>query len=183
MIAGLQLVPLARTGGEGAPGYGLLNRLAEVAQTTLAVSCEIESVPLCVDPLYDDLRGQAWSTAILARLLERRVPRETVVLGVTELDLYVPVLTFVFSEAQLNGPCAVISAHRLRDEYYGMPPNDEMLVNRLLKEALHELGHTQGLRHCTNWQCVMSSAHTVERIDIRQAAFCPACASHLVSGR
>ena len=134
---------------------------------------------MSVDTLYDDIRGQAWSTAILARLQERRPDRNTVLLGVTELDLYVPVLTFVFGEAQLNGPCAVISTHRLRDEYYGMEPNEDLLVARMMKEALHELGHTQGLRHCVDWRCVMSSAHTAERIDLRQAGFCPSCAALL----
>lgn len=132
-----------------------------------------------VDPLYDDFRGQAWSTAILARLLERRPAPGAVLLGVTELDLYVPVFTFVFGEAQLNGPCGVISAHRLREEYYGLPPDEDLLVERLLKEALHELGHTQGLRHCTEWRCAMSSAHSTERIDLRQAAFCRECAALL----
>lgn len=179
MIAGLQLLPLARGSGDGAPSLALLDRLAAEAARLLAISSHVESQAFSIDPLYDDIRGQAWSTAILARLQERRPDRNTVLLGVTELDLYVPVLTFVFGEAQLNGPCAVISTHRLREEYYGMPPNEDLLVERMMKEALHELGHTQGLRHCTDWRCVMSSAHTAERIDLRQAGFCPACAALL----
>ena len=179
MIAGLQLLPLSRGGGDGAPSLGLLDRLAAEAARLLAISCHVEPQAMSIDALFDDIRGQAWSTAILARLQERRPGRNTVILGVTELDLYVPVLTFVFGEAQLNGPCAVISAHRLREEYYGMPPNEDLLVERLMKEALHELGHTQGLRHCVDWRCVMSSAHTAERIDLRQAGFCAACAGLL----
>ncbi len=183
MIAGLQLLPLGRAGGDGTPSLALLDRLAAEAARLLAVSCHVETQPLLVDPFFDDLRGQAWSTAILARLQERRPHPGTVLLGVTELDLYVPVLTFVFGEAQLNGPCAVISAHRLRDEYYGLPANENLLVERLMKEALHEIGHTQGLRHCTDWRCVMSSAHTAERIDLRQAGFCPGCAALLTRTR
>jgi len=100
-----------------------------------------------------------------------------VVLGVTGLDLYVPVLTFVFGEAQLGGSCALVSAHRLRNEYYGVPGDEELLVARLLKETLHEFGHTQGLRHCADWRCVMSSAHSVERIDLRAAVYCRDCAA------
>ena len=80
---------------------------------------------------------------------------------------------------QCFNPGELVSAHRLRDEYYGMPGDEDLLLQRLLKETLHELGHTQGLRHCTDWRCVMSSAHTVERIDIRQAGFCAACAALL----
>lgn len=179
MIAGLQLVSLSRGGGDGAPSLALLDRLAAEAAKLLGISCHVEPQPMTIDPLFDDIRGQAWSTAILARLQERRPARNTVILGVTELDLYVPVLTFVFGEAQLNGPCAVISTHRLREEYYGMPPNEDLLVERMMKESLHELGHTQGLRHCTDWRCVMSSAHTAERIDLRQAAFCSSCAASI----
>lgn len=187
MITGLHLLPLSRGGGsgggpgsgDGAPSLALLDRLAAQAARLLSVSCHVEPQELSIDPLFDDIRGQAWSTAILARLQERRPARNTVLLGVTELDLYVPVLTFVFGEAQLNGPCAVISAHRLREEYYGMPRNEDLLVERLMKETLHELGHTQGLRHCIDWRCVMSSAHTAQRIDLRQAGFCTACAEAL----
>jgi len=54
----------------------------------------------------------------------------------------------------LAGPAAVVSTHRLRDEYYGLPPREEAVSQRLFKELLHELGHTQGLRHCTDWRCV-----------------------------
>ncbi|MBI4462937.1 MAG: archemetzincin, partial [Acidobacteria bacterium] len=63
-------------------------------------------------------------------------------LGITALDLYVPVLTFVFGEAQLSGRCALVSAHRLREEFYGLPPSNDLFHERLVKEAVHELGHT-----------------------------------------
>jgi len=85
------------------------------------------------------------------------------------------VLTFVFGEAQLSGNCAVVSLHRLREEFYGLPPNEELVRARLLKEAVHELGHTFGLRHCDNWQCVMTSSHAVERLDVKGTEFCFLC--------
>ena len=81
------------------------------------------------------------------------------VLGVTTCDLYVPVLTFVFGEAQLDGNCAVVSTARLHEEFYGLPRERCLLRERLIKEAAHELGHTFGLRHCPDWRCVMSSSH------------------------
>jgi len=94
---------------------------------------------------------------------------------VTSLDLYVPVLTFVFGEAQLEGRCALVSLHRLREEFYGLPASNDLLHERLTKEAVHELGHTFGLRHCHDWRCVMASAHGVERLDVKTAEFCPTC--------
>jgi archaemetzincin len=162
--------------GEGAPPLSLLDRLSAVTARTLRVSCHVETDGLVVDPHFDEFRNQVWSTAILAQLQDRQPRKDIVLLGVTALDLYVPILTFVFGEAQLSGPCAVISTHRLSDEYYGMPRNEDALLGRLVKEMLHELGHTQGLRHCADWRCVMSSAHTVERIDVRAAAYCRDCA-------
>jgi archaemetzincin len=119
-------------------------------------------------------RQQYDSTAIIQRL-ERAVDPDARVLGVTASDLYVPVLTFVFGEAQLDGNCAVVSTARLKEEFYGLPPRPELLRERLVKEAAHELGHTFGLRHCADWRCVMTSSHAVERLDVKGAEFCRAC--------
>ncbi|WP_321477921.1 archaemetzincin [uncultured Paludibaculum sp.] len=177
MISAIHLVPLSLASGEGLPPLSALDGLSASAARSLSVSCHVETQPVTIDYTFDAYRMQAWSTPVLARLKERNPPSGVVVLGVTALDLYVPVLTFVFGEAQLAGPAAVISTHRLRDEYYGLPPNEEALSQRLFKELLHEVGHTQGLKHCTDWRCVMSSAHAVERIDLRQAAYCRACAA------
>ena len=97
------------------------------------------------------------------------------ILGVTGHDLFVPVLSFVFGEAQVSGLCAVVSTHRLREEIYGLPADPAILLDRLTKEAVHELGHTFGLRHCDDWTCVMASTNSVERLDIRTASFCERC--------
>jgi len=80
----------------------------------------------------------------------------------------VPVLTFVFGEAQLEGNCAVVSLARLGEEWYGLPPQEEVMRERLLKEAVGALGHTFGLRHRTDWRCVMASSYGVERVDVRR---------------
>jgi archaemetzincin len=93
----------------------------------------------------------------------------------TESDLFVPILTFVFGEAQFPGRAAIISAARLREEFYGLPPNTAKLDQRLLKEAVHEIGHTRGLAHCDDWRCVMVSSHRVERLDLKSAEFCSRC--------
>ncbi|MBI5281058.1 MAG: archaemetzincin family Zn-dependent metalloprotease [Candidatus Solibacter usitatus] len=176
MVASLILVRLGLRGGDGLPAMEVLDRLAAALARALGVNCHVDTCFLDVTGDFDELRAQAYSTAILARLSSRAPNAGTALIGVTDLDLYVPVLTFVFGEAQLNGPCAVVSAHRLKDEYYGLPANEAALDARLVKETLHELGHTQGLKHCVDWHCVMSTAHSVERIDVRQAAFCRQCA-------
>ena len=102
-------------------------------------------------------------------------------LGVTSLDLYIPTLTFVFGEAQLHGPCALVSTHRLRQEFYGLPPDPRLAAERLLKEAVHELGHTLGLRHCDDYRCAMAPSHGVEWIDLKSSRLCPDCQSRAAS--
>jgi predicted Zn-dependent protease len=113
---------------------------------------------------------------------EPRIPNpESRLLGVTSLDLYIPTLTFVFGEAQLHGPCAVVSVHRLRQEFYGLPRDPRLAAERLLKEAVHELGHTLGLRHCDDYRCAMAPSHAVEWIDLKSSRLCPDCQSRAAS--
>jgi len=171
--------PAGSLGGAAIPTTELDDLAAAVART-FHVSCRVRAEPVDISFAFDPERRQYHSTAVLAKL---QLPGgdDTRRLGVTGLDLYVPVLTFVFGEAQVAGRCAVISAHRLREEFYGLPPNANLLRERLTKAALHELGHTFGLRHCLNWQCVMASTHAVERLDLKAAAFCRGCRRFLDS--
>ena len=162
----------ARARHAGTPG-GHLAR-------TFRTPCRIRPETFDVSFSRDEGRGQYYSTAILQRL-ERAADMDARVLGVTACDLYVPVLTFVFGEAQLDGNCAVVSTARLQEEFYGMPGREELYRERLLKEAAHELGHTFGLRHCADWRCVMSSSHGVERLDVKGADFCASCRKKVLS--
>jgi archaemetzincin len=138
-------------------------------------------IPLGMDPqfAYHAERQQYHSTEILGRMSSYISPESWRVLGVTDHDLYIPILTFVFGEAQMAGPTAVVSTHRLRQEFYGLPPDDGMLRERLLKEAVHELGHTLDLRHCDDYRCAMAASHAVEWIDLKEMGMCPSCMTRL----
>ncbi len=125
---------------------------------------------------YDSSRGQYNSTLLLGRLLADAAPHAERVLAVTGVDLFVPVLAYVFGEAQLDGRAAVVSTHRLRAEAYGLPPDPARLLVRLEAEAVHELGHTFGLVHCVEPTCVMRASTYVEEIDLKTARFCGDCA-------
>lgn len=120
-------------------------------------------------------RQQYHSSEILARMQSYLHGDTWRLLGVTERDLYIPILTFVFGEAQMGGPSAIVSYHRLRQQFYGLPENMDLLANRLLVEAVHELGHTLQLTHCHDYQCAMAPAHAVEWIDIKDSGFCEDC--------
>ncbi len=125
-------------------------------------------------------RQQFHSTEILNRV-NRFAGRETWrLLAFTEVDLYIPILTFVFGEAQLGDTAAIISGHRLRQEFYGLPPDSTLYSQRLLKEAVHELGHTLDLRHCDDYSCAMAASHSVEWIDLKEAGLCAGCAARVV---
>ena len=172
----ISLMPVGRV------DHALLEPLAEGLTRRLNVACSIQPGGLEPDFAFNPLRHQYHSTEILKKMLQRPASDAWKVLGVTEIDLYIPVLTFVFGEAQLTGGGAVVSTHRLGQEFYGMPSDAGLLQDRLLKEALHELGHTYGLRHCPNYSCVMSSSNGVERIDLKSPEFCPACAQSIPVG-
>lgn len=129
-----------------------------------------------IDPSFawHAVRNQFHSSEILAQMhhgLRPGVRR----LGVTGVDLYVPILTFVFGEAEVGGACAVVSSHRLRQEFYGLPAAPDVEGERLLKEAVHELGHTLELTHCNDYRCAMAASHSVEWIDMKEAEFCEDC--------
>lgn len=126
---------------------------------------------------YHPERDQFHSSEILAHMEDYVGTRSWRVLGVSSVDLFIPILTFVFGEAQMGGPCSVVSSYRLRQEFYGLAADPQLLAKRLLTECVHELGHTLDLRHCQDYQCVMASSHAVEWIDLKENRFCSECAS------
>jgi archaemetzincin len=143
--------------------------------------CEILRAEAAPTRAFNVSRQQYSSTEILAGLAGRAIPKNSRLVAVTPSDLYVPVLTFVFGEAQLEGSCAVVSTCRLRQEFYGLPGDASLERLRLLKEAVHELGHTFSLAHCDNYECVMAPSHAVEWIDLKSCRFCAACRRRLPS--
>ena len=168
----IQLLPI------GAVDIIGLRALAARLPAEFAARCEVLPAALDPEPSFHPARGQYYSTDLLARLGRvegGRRPAPWRLLGVTALDLYIPILTFVFGEAQVNGGCAVVSSFRLRQEFYGLPPDQNLLAERLLKEAVHELGHTLGLTHCEDYTCAMAPSHSVEWIDLKGVGFCADC--------
>ncbi|MEM2930167.1 MAG: archaemetzincin family Zn-dependent metalloprotease [Thermoproteota archaeon] len=124
---------------------------------------------------YSMLRRQYNSTLLLEYLTVAKPRGYVKYLGITDVDLYAGSLNFVFGEAILNGEDAVISLHRLRPEFYGDPPDRKLFEMRMLKEAVHELGHTFGLTHCENPECVMRFSNSIIDTDIKKAQPCLKC--------
>ena len=169
-MPGIDLVPIYLSSEQE-----LLQPLGDDLERGLGTSVRLRVPWFDPEIAYDPSRGQYNSTLILKQLLGDPDGTATRILGVAGVDLFIPVLTYVFGEAQLDGRAAVVSTHRLRAEAYGLPQDEALLAERLLKEATHELGHTFGLLHCGEPTCVMRASTYAEEIDLKRAVFCLAC--------
>jgi archaemetzincin len=128
-----------------------------------------------VKPARDAARGQYNSFELLKAVAQRKPVDAVKVLGLTSCDLFVPMLSFVFGQAQLGGSAALVSTARLDQAFYGLPPRRSLLLERTLKTVLHELGHTDGLVHCADRNCAMALATNVGQLDAKEPRYCEAC--------
>lgn len=153
----------------------LLDNLAETLKKTLNINCEITETMEMPDEAYDRERNQYHSTVIIKKLRTHRTSNSHKILGVTEHDIFVPEFNYVFGQADINGPGAVISLHRLRQRFYGKDDDDEIFHRRTMKEAIHELGHAWGVMHCKNSKCIMYFSSIIEDTDKKLPEFCEKC--------
>ncbi len=142
-------------------------------------ACRLPELPMPADAWQPE-RGQYESVTIMKALAAARPPDAARLLGLTTADIAIPMLSFLFGQAQFNGPIALVSVSRLRQDFYGLPPDQDLLLERLAKEVLHELGHTCGLIHCPDSLCAMSLSTHVGLVDAKNASFCAVCGSQLV---
>jgi archaemetzincin len=146
---------------------------------TVSESLGLDALPVeYVRPVahaHSVTRNQYDSFTLLRDLLGLRPEHAFRVLGITECDLFVPMLSFVFGQAQLGGPAAIVSYARLAPEFYGLPPQRDLLMERTAKTVLHELGHTFGLIHCADPRCAMALATGVAQLDNKLPKYCASC--------
>jgi archaemetzincin len=140
----------------------------------------VRQISLDLEFAYNSERKQYYSSAILEKLRNTSSEAGERVLSLVDVDLYVPDLNFVFGEADIVEKLAVISTKRLRQEYYGLPKDEELLLDRTSKESVHELGHTYGLRHCPDKSCVMYFSNSLQDTDFKSSSFCESCKRKLM---
>jgi archaemetzincin len=128
---------------------------------------------------YSPGRRQYDANKILQVVSDFAPPGAVKTIGLLQVDLFIPILTYIFGQATLNGSTGIASIYRLRNELYGLKQNYMLQFSRLRKVAVHELGHTFGLIHCHNDGCVMRSSTYVEDIDQKGIHFCRSCRAEL----
>ena len=167
----VQIIPVGEVPRE------LLQELAPrlvKAYRPLIEDCAI-GPPLEIPPAAHDLRRRQYSANRVLEHVLHRTAGEQKVLAITNVDLFVPRLNFVFGLAQSPGTVALISIHRLDPVFYGRQKDRVFFLERTAKEAIHELGHTFGLGHCSDAGCVMSFSNSIPEVDAKSSDFCERC--------
>jgi len=126
-------------------------------------------------PFFDPYRKQYNANELLKDTARLAPANAYKTIGLYRVDLFIPILTYIFGQAILNGPTAVVSLHRLKNEFYGLKKDETLVLVRFKKVVLHELGHSFGLKHCHQYGCVMNSSTYVEELDQKSNDFCRQC--------
>ncbi len=155
----------------------LLQDLVKELSKRFSFRINVIDLEINLDDFYSIDRKQYFSTQIIAEVMKLTDEFNGKIIMLTDVDIFVPALTFIFGEAQLNGKHSILSVCRLHEEFYSGISNENLLFERTIKEALHELGHCFGLRHCIDWDCVMHSSNGIEEVDIKGNTFCHKCIS------
>lgn len=157
-----------------------LERIAEVVMHQFNCTVTIKEAHVDISEFFDPVRRQYNGDKLLKVVDTLNGNGFSKTIGLFTVDLFIPILTYIFGQAQLNGKTAIASQYRLSNERYGMPADENLLLQRFTKEVIHELGHTFGLIHCHTATCVMRSSTYVEDIDQKEVGLCEKCRHILI---
>ena len=160
-----------------------LDRLAPCLEERFLAGVCVERSLVVPRSSLNATRGQLFVATLTSRVQRAHSDADSVLLAITDFDLYKTSHRFVFGDADEAQSIAVVSVHRLRSDFYGEPSDFNMLFQRTLKECVHELGHTFGLKHCYNARCAMYYSHSIFETDNKMPYFCEICDRRLGRAR
>lgn len=159
----------------------LLELIVEDVEREFQLPVVIREGHLDLSEFYDGARRQYDGNRLIKEIESRYAENTNKTLALFNVDLFIPILTYIFGQAYLGGRSGIASIYRLSNESYGLKSDKKVFVDRIRKEVMHELGHTFGLIHCRNISCVMRSSTYVEDIDQKESGLCHQCKSDLLT--
>lgn len=154
----------------------LLDEVSMSLKNQLRIVTDIGSSIGIPKEFRDSYRDQ-YSVEMMLKFLNEKVPGK--VLAITDSDIFAENMNFVYGQAQMSGSAAVFSTHRLRPDFYRKRSDNSVVMDRSVKEAIHEVGHMLGLKHCLNEHCVMNFSPTIFNFDKKTKYFCSECKAKL----
>lgn len=159
----------------GVVGQDILRIVADSLQGILRIPVDVLEPEPLPQHTFMEARHQYNAMAIIRFLSENHSNKSLKTLGITGKDLCNPILTYVFGEAYMNGPSAIMSYHRLHQGQAEDPVSREHFLDRVVKVALHEIGHTFNLSHCHTGRCVMRASNNLKELDEKLNYLCDYC--------
>jgi archaemetzincin len=153
----------------------ILEKIAIDVTREFLFQVNIEESHIDLSKFYDPLRHQYDGNGLLKEIDTTYSSQLIKKIGLFRVDLFIPILTYIFGQAAFKGSTGIASLYRLRNEQYGIKKDEALLLNRFSKVVIHELGHTFGLIHCLIPTCVMRSSTYVEDIDQKSHNLCIQC--------
>jgi archaemetzincin len=153
---------------------------------SLSIKILNDEMPLG-ESTYNQTRRQHDASLIMRNLKSHLTGNQYFrILGMMDEDIYSSYLNFVFGIAMKplsysfkQSILALISITRLRESFYRREEDESLFEQRVLKEALHELGHTFSLEHCNNY-CIMRFSNSLRDTDEKPPKFCDECLKKLI---
>jgi len=152
-----------------------LDRLALCIEERFLAAARVERSLAVPRGSLNSTRQQLFLSTLTSKVLRSHPQDDGVLLAITDYDLYKTSHRFIFGDADETQGVAAISLHRLRPEFYGEEADGNLLFQRALKEAVHELGHAFGLKHCYNVRCAMYYSNSIFETDNKMPHFCEVC--------
>lgn len=158
-----------------------LTSVAEAVNHEFHYSVSTKEGHIDLSEFYDPVRRQYNGVKLLKEVEFIYSTGSAKTIGLFSVDLYIPILTYIFGQAFLKGSTGIASHYRLSNERYGINSDNNIILDRFKKEVIHELGHTFGLIHCHIPTCVMRSSTYVEDIDQKSGNLCINCRKEMDS--